>query len=82
MNDNSSDKDSKAGREEVLDRRVGRNELDTVQTLLAIVDAQREYAANDSGAHGLIAYASKFRSSPGKKDGLYWPTKAGEPPRL
>ncbi len=71
--------DGHAGREEVLNRRVGRNELDTVQTLLAIVDAQREYAANDSAPNGLVAYASKFRSSPGKKDGLYWPNKAGEP---
>jgi hypothetical protein len=71
--------DGNAGREEVLNRRVGRNELDTIQTLLAIVDAQREYAASDNG-NGLISYASKFMSSPGKKDGLYWPTKAGESP--
>jgi hypothetical protein len=72
--------DSQAGREEVLNRRVGRNELDTMQTLLAIVDAQREYAAHDTDGNGLADYAVKFRSSPGKKDGLYWPTKAGEPP--
>jgi hypothetical protein len=64
----------------VLNRRVGRNELDTVQALLAVVDAQREYAANDADGNGLNDYASKFRSSPNKKDGLYWPTKAGEPP--
>lgn len=72
--------DPEAGREEMLNRRVGRNELDTVQTLLAIVDAQREYAAQTANGKGLIAYAGKFRSSPGKKDGLYWPTKAGEAP--
>src|SRR6516164_3265804 len=72
--------DGEAGREEVLNRRVGRNELDTVQTLLAIVDAQREYAASDPDGDGINAYATKFRSSPGKKDGLYWPTNAGEPP--
>ena len=72
--------DADAGREEVLNRRVGRNELDTVQTLLAIVDAQREYAASDPGHKGMSVYATKFRSSPGKKDGLYWPTTAGEPP--
>jgi len=72
--------DGAAGREEVLNRRVGRNELDTIQTLLAIVDAQREYAAEAADGKGLIAYASRFRSSPGKKDGLYWPTKAGDPP--
>jgi len=72
--------DVEAGREEVLNRRVGRNELDTVQTLLAIVDAQREYAASDPDHNGINDYAQKFRSSPGRKDGLYWPTKAGEPP--
>jgi hypothetical protein len=71
--------DSEAGREEVLNRRVGRNELDTVQTLLAVVDAQREYAAAQAQGAGLAAYAVKFGSSPGKKDGLYWPTKPGEP---
>ena len=71
--------DAEAGREEVLNRRVGRNELDTVQTLLAIVDAQREYAAADPDHKGMSVYATKFRSSPGKKDGLYWPTKPGEP---
>jgi hypothetical protein len=71
--------DAEAGREEVLNRRVGHNELDTVQTLLAIVDAQREYAVADPEHKGMSVYAAKFRSSPGKKDGLYWPTKAGEP---
>ena len=69
--------DADAGREEIINRRIGRNELDTIQTLLAVVDAQREYAANDGGGNGF--YASRFVSSPGKKDGLYWPTKAGEP---
>jgi hypothetical protein len=71
--------DAEAGREEAINRRVGRNELDTIQTLLAIVDAQREYAAADADKNGLNDYASRFISSEGKKDGLYWPTKAGEP---
>jgi hypothetical protein len=71
--------DEQAGREEALNRRVGRNELNTIQTLLAVVDAQREYAAAQGAGKGLIHYAAKFRSSPGQKDGLYWPTKAGEP---
>ena len=71
--------DAKAGREEVLNRRVGRNELDTIQTLLAVVDAQREYAAGDLDGNGFADYARKFRSSPGKKDGLYWPDEAGKP---
>jgi hypothetical protein len=69
--------DADAGREEILFRRIGHNELDTIQTLLAIVDAQREYA---SLGNGMAAYASRFASTPGKHDGLYWPTKAGEPP--
>jgi hypothetical protein len=72
--------DADAGREEVLNRRIGRNELDTIQTLLAIVDAQREYAASDADGNGLGDYARRFLSSPGKKDGLSWPTKSGEPP--
>jgi hypothetical protein len=72
--------DADAGREEILNRRVGRNELDTIQSLLAIVDAQREYAAADSDGNGLKDYAVRFASSPGKKDGLYWETKEGEPP--
>ena len=71
--------DAEAGREEVTNRRVGRNELDTIQTLLAIVDAQREYAAKDADGNGFADYAARFVSTPGKKDGLYWTTKPGEP---
>ena len=72
--------DAAAGREEILNRRVGRNELDTIQTLLAIVDAQREYAAEDADGNGLKNYAAHFASHPGKKDGLYWDTAEGQPP--
>ena len=72
--------DAEAGREEITNRRVGSNELDTIQTLLAIVDAQREYASKDADGNGLADYAARFFSTPGKKDGLYWETKAGEPP--
>lgn len=69
--------DVEAGREEVLNRRVGRNELSTIETLRAIVDGQREYAseARDGSTR---AYARKVVSSPGKKDGLYWPVAPGE----
>jgi len=70
--------DTAAGQDEIIDRRIGRNELSTIQTLLAIVDGQQEYAAKDRNGDGLLAYAKKFLSSPGKHDGLYWPTKAGE----
>jgi hypothetical protein len=71
--------DANAGREEIINRRVGRNELDTMQTLLAIVDAQREYAATDADKNGYADYARRFRSSEGKRDGLYWPEGAGAP---
>ena len=72
--------DVEAGREEVTNRRIGRNELNTVQTLLAIVDAQREYAAADADKNGFNDYARKFISTEGKKDGLYWPATTAETP--
>jgi hypothetical protein len=72
--------DAEAGREETARRRIGRNELSTIQTLLAVVDAQREYAAADADQNGFNDYARKFISSAGKKDGLYWPAKPGETP--
>ena len=72
--------DTKQGREEILNRRIGENELDTIQTCLAIVDAQREYAAIDRDGNGLLVYAQKFESSKDKTDGLYWPVKPGEKP--
>jgi hypothetical protein len=62
--------DANAGREEILNRRIGQNELDTMQTLLAIVDAQREYAATDADGNGFADYARRFMSTPGTKDGL------------
>jgi hypothetical protein len=70
--------DTAAGREETLARRVGRNELYTIDTIRAIADAQVEYARLDRQGSGLLEYAQKFRSSPGKKDGLYWPVKPAE----
>jgi predicted outer membrane lipoprotein len=69
--------DANAGRDEIVNRRIGRNELDAIQTLLAVVDAQREYAAKDADGNGFADYARRFRSTPGKKDGLYWPDEAG-----
>jgi hypothetical protein len=71
--------DAVAGGEEIINRRVGRNELDTIQTLLAVVDAQREYAAGDPDGNGYHDYARHFISHKGKKDGLFWPVQAGEP---
>ena len=68
--------DTEAGKEELLNRRIGRNELNVIDLLEAYVDAQREYAARDWDGDGVYPFAQKFRSTPGKKDGLYW--KAGE----
>jgi hypothetical protein len=70
--------DTRAGAEEMRLRRIGRNELAVMQVMLAIYDAEREYARQDHNGDGVLEYAAKFGSSPGKRDGLYWPTKAGE----
>ena len=72
--------DLEAGREEMRARLIGRDELAVIQTLLAIVDAQRDYAALDPMNTGAPAYARRLLSSPGKKDGLYWDAAAGQPP--
>jgi hypothetical protein len=71
--------DTAAGRQEILFRRVGENELDAIQVCLAYVDAQDEYADQDRGS-GPGVYAQRVVSHPGQKDGLYWPATAGEEP--
>ncbi|MCC8944046.1 DUF2950 domain-containing protein [Bradyrhizobium sp. Arg62] len=63
--------DAAAGRREILYRRIGRNELAAIQTSLAYVDAQNEYAEKDRG-EGVGAYAQRIVSRPGKTDGLFW----------
>lgn len=70
--------DTASGIEEILNRRIGRNELDTIQVMHAIVDAQREYAMKDHDGDGLREYAQKFWSDPGEENGLYWKTEEGE----
>ena len=65
--------DAAAGREEILDRRIGGNELKVLETLRAFVAAQREYSGTDQDGDGVLEFARKFISSPGQKDGLYWP---------
>lgn len=72
--------DVETGRAELAARLIGRNELAVIQTLLAIVDAQRDYAALDPMKLGVPVYARRLLSSPGLKNGLYWETKPGEPP--
>lgn len=70
--------DTRAGADEMRIRRIGRNELAVMQTMLAIYDAQKEYAMFDRDGNGVREYAARFASSPGKQDGLYWPVKSGE----
>jgi hypothetical protein len=66
--------DTAAGRNEILYRRIGRNELSAIETCLAYVDAQQEYA--EQGVAGNGVYAQRIVSRPGKKDGLYWPAQS------
>jgi len=72
--------DPRAGMDEMRTRRIGRNELATIQSIYAYVDAQREYAEQDRNSHDALEYAQKFLSAPGKRDGLYWPARDGEEP--
>jgi hypothetical protein len=67
--------DTAAGRAEILYRRIGRNELNAIETALAYVDAQQEYA--EQGVAGNGVYAQRIVSRPGTKDGLYWPAQSG-----
>jgi hypothetical protein len=71
--------DAARGRVEILARRVGRNELVAIDVCRAYVEAQMEYASRDRDANGVLEYAQKIVSSPGKKNGLYW---EGEPDNL
>ncbi len=72
--------DTEAGAEEILDRRIGRNELNAIRVCRAYVEAQRDYAAKDRTGTGMPAYATKIASSDAKHDGLYWEAKPGEEP--
>ena len=68
------------GLERMRIRRIGRNELATMQAVLAYYDAQMEYAEQDRDGNGLLEYAQRFISSPGTRDGLYWEVEPGEEP--
>ncbi|HTL29201.1 MAG TPA: DUF2950 domain-containing protein [Tepidisphaeraceae bacterium] len=70
--------DTLVGKDEILNRRIGRNELDVIQVCQAIVDAQREYAQRDPEKTGLPVYADRIISEPGKHNGLYWETGPNE----
>ena len=72
--------DTAAGKEEVIARRIGRNELQAIESVRAYVSAQRRYAERGHDGKPAGVYAAKFRSDPGKEDGLYWPTSPGQKP--
>jgi hypothetical protein len=71
--------DTEAGREEILNRRIGEDELTAIMVCRTYVKAQREYALKDWDGDGILAYAQKLRSDPGKKNGLFWRHAPGEP---
>ena len=70
--------DTKAGAQTVIDRRIGRNELSAIRTLLACVDAQHDYFDRAKQANGSGEYAARLVSTPGRRDGLYWQVAEGE----
>jgi len=71
--------DTQAGEQEVLARRIGRNELAAIQVCLAIADAEREYASSAHDKDGALKYTPRFVSTPGRHDGLYWESVGSEP---
>ena len=71
--------DTDAGKEEIVDRRIGRNELAAIQVCRTYVVAQRVYASRPRDARRAGIYAAAFRSEPGKQNGLYWEQVKGQP---
>jgi len=71
--------DTEAGKEEILNRRIGEDELTAILVCRTYVKAQREYVLQDWDGDGILAYAQKLRSDPGKKNGLFWRHAPGEP---
>ena len=69
---------TKAGLDEMLSRRIGRDELDAIRTLHGYVDAQRDYIKKDRDGNGYLEFAQKISSTDGKHDGLYWDSNEGE----
>jgi len=70
--------DTEAGKEEVLARRIGRNELEAIATCRAYVTAQQRYAQQGHDGKPAGVHATKLKSDPGKENGLYWPTARGQ----
>ena len=71
--------DTAAGKEEIINRHIGKDEIKAIGVCRAYVTAQRQFASLNQDAGGGVQYALKFKSTPGKKDGLYWPSAEGEP---
>jgi len=70
--------DTEAGKEEILNRRIGANELGAIRVCRAYAEAQREYAAKDRTGEGVLEYAQHLRSTPDTHDGLYWSPRNNE----
>ena len=71
--------DTRAAAEELRTRRIGRNELSAMQVVLAYYDAQKDYALVDRNGDGVLEYAQRFASTPGRRDGLFWPNDPASP---
>ena len=69
-----------AGKEEIINRHIGKDELHAIGVCRAYVTAQQNYAKMNTDAGGRAVYAMKFKSTPGARDGLYWATTGNEPP--
>jgi len=72
--------DTRAGRAEILNRRIGNNELAAIEVLKSYLEAQREYVRKDHDGNGVLEFARKLNSTPGTRDGLYWEAGEGEEP--
>jgi len=72
--------DTEAGKEEILNRRIGHNELEALEVCRAYVQAQRDYSLRDCAGEGTMEYAQRFKSAPNARNGLYFETKPGEDP--
>jgi hypothetical protein len=70
--------DAEQGKQEILNRRIGRNELHVMDVVYAYTDAQHEYASRDCGGGGVVEFAQKLISTQGRCNGLYWEVKKGE----
>jgi len=70
--------DTAVGKEEMINRHIGKDELCAIGVCRTYVIAQRQYASANPAIAGIVSYAQKFKSAPGKKDGLYWPVAEGE----